>query len=85
MTVWLWRVETRRWMRRLGVVALVAVILQGLLGGITVLYFLPTAVSVSHAGLAEIFFCLTVCLALFTSPGWRPAASWARIARRLTD
>ena len=71
MTVWLWRVETQRWMRRLGVVALVAVILQGLLGGITVLYFLPTAVSVSHAGLAEIFFCLTVCLALFTSPGWR--------------
>jgi heme a synthase len=71
MTVWLWRVETRRWMRRLGVIALVAVILQGLLGGITVLYFLPTAVSVSHAGLAEIFFCLTVCLALFTSPGWR--------------
>ena len=71
MTVWLWRVETRRWMRRLGVIALVAVILQGLLGGITVLYFLPTVVSVSHAGLAEIFFCLTVCLALFTSPGWR--------------
>lgn len=71
MTVWLWRVETRRWVRRLGVVALVAVILQGLLGGITVLYFLPTAVSVSHAGLAEIFFCLTVSLALFTSPGWR--------------
>jgi cytochrome c oxidase assembly protein subunit 15 len=71
MTVWLWRVETRRWMRRLGIIALVAVVLQGLLGGITVLYFLPTAVSVSHAGLAEIFFCLTVCLALFTSPGWR--------------
>lgn len=71
MTVWLWRVETRRWMRRLGVVALVAVILQGVLGGITVLYFLPTAVSVSHAGLAEIFFCLTVCLALFTSAGWQ--------------
>ena len=71
MTVWLWRVDPRRWMRRLGVVALAAVILQGLLGGITVLYFLPTAVSVSHAGLAEIFFCLTVCLALFTSAGWR--------------
>jgi cytochrome c oxidase assembly protein subunit 15 len=71
LTVWLWRVDTRRWVRRLGVVALVAVILQGLLGGITVLYFLPTAVSVSHAALAEIFFCLTVSLALFTSPGWR--------------
>ena len=71
LTVWLWRTDPRRWIRRLGVTALVAVILQGLLGGITVLYFLPTPVSVSHAGLAQIFFCLTVCLALFTSAGWR--------------
>ena len=71
LTVWLWRAEPRRWIRRLGVAALAAVILQGLLGGITVLYFLPTAVSVSHAGLAQIFFSLTVCLALFTSAGWR--------------
>ena len=70
LTVWLWRAEPRRWIRRLGVAALAAVILQGLLGGITVLYFLPTSISVSHAGLAQIFFCLTVCLALFTSAGW---------------
>ena len=75
LAVWLWRVEPRRWMRRLGLVALAAVILQGLLGGITVLYFLPTPVSVSHAGLAEIFFCLTVCLALFTSVGWRESGA----------
>ncbi len=88
MTVWLWRVETRRWMRRLGVIALAAVILQGLLGGITVLYFLPTAVSVSHAGLAEIFFGLTVCLALFTSTGWRrsgAASTHDAVARDATD
>jgi len=70
LTVWLWRAEPRRWIRRLGVAALAAVILQGLLGGITVLYFLPTPISVSHAGLAQFFFCLTVCLALFTSAGW---------------
>ena len=70
LTVWLWRAEPRRWIRWLGVAALAAVILQGLLGGITVLYFLPTPISVSHAGLAQIFFCLTVCLALFTSAGW---------------
>ena len=70
LTVWLWRAEPRRWIRRLGVAALAAVILQGLLGGITVLYFLPTPISVSHAGLAQILFCLTVCLALFTSAGW---------------
>jgi cytochrome c oxidase assembly protein subunit 15 len=71
LAVWLWRVDERRWMRRLGVIALAAVIVQGVLGGITVLYFLPAPVSVAHAGLAEIFFCLTVAIAIFTSPRWR--------------
>jgi cytochrome c oxidase assembly protein subunit 15 len=47
------------------------VILQGVLGGITVLFFLPPAVSIGHAGLAQIFFCLTVTLAVVTSPGWK--------------
>lgn len=71
LAVWIWRVDDRRWMRRLGVIALAAVIVQGILGGITVLYFLPAPVSVAHAGLAEIFFCLTVAIAVFTSPRWR--------------
>lgn len=70
LAIWLWRAESRRWMRWLGVAALGAVIAQGVLGGITVLFFLPPAVSTAHAGLAEIFFCLTVSIALFTSPRW---------------
>jgi cytochrome c oxidase assembly protein subunit 15 len=71
LAVWLWlRTGTPRWLRRLGVMALAAVILQGVLGGITVLYFLPAPVSIGHAGLAQIFFCLTVSIALFTSHGW---------------
>ena len=70
LAVWLWRCDPRAWVRRLGVIALVAVIVQGTLGGLTVLYFLPAPVSIAHAGTAEIFFCLTVGLALFTSPGW---------------
>ncbi|HEY2432573.1 MAG TPA: COX15/CtaA family protein [Vicinamibacterales bacterium] len=70
LAVWTWRVEPRAWVRRLGFAALGAVILQGVLGGITVLLFLPPAVSIGHAGLAQIFFCLTVTLALVTSPGW---------------
>ena len=70
LAVWLWRVESRRWMVRLGFAALAAVILQGVLGGMTVLYFLPAPVSTAHAGLAEIFFCITVAIALFTSPAW---------------
>ena len=70
LAVWLWRSEPRRWVRRLGWFALVAVIIQGLLGGLTVLYFLPPPISISHAGLAQIFFTLIVSLAIFTSPGW---------------
>jgi cytochrome c oxidase assembly protein subunit 15 len=71
LAFWLWRKEPRRWMRYLGLVALLVVILQGLLGGITVLFLLPTAISVSHGALAQTFFCLTICLALFTSKEWQ--------------
>ena len=71
LAVWTWLIEPRRWIRWLGVIALGAVILQGVLGGITVLYLLPAPVSIGHAGLAQLFFCLTVSLALFTSPSWR--------------
>jgi cytochrome c oxidase assembly protein subunit 15 len=70
LAVWLWLKDPRRWMRWLGVTALVTVIAQGMLGGLTVLFFLPAAVSTAHAGLAQIFFCLTIAIALFTSPGW---------------
>ena len=71
LAVWTWRVEPRAWVRKLAFGALGAVIVQGLLGGITVLLFLPPAVSIGHAGLAQIFFCLTITLALVTSPGWK--------------
>src|SRR5437870_921462 len=67
---WLWWQDSRPWMTRLGAAALGAVIAQGVLGGLTVLFFLPAAISIAHAGLAEIFFCITVAIALFTSPGW---------------
>ncbi|MDE2890339.1 MAG: COX15/CtaA family protein [Gemmatimonadota bacterium] len=74
LAIWLWRREERRWLRNLGVAALAAIVLQGLLGGLTVLYLLPTWISVSHACLAQAFFCLTVGIALFTSAGWRAEA-----------
>jgi cytochrome c oxidase assembly protein subunit 15 len=70
MAVWLWMAESRGWLRWFGVAALVSVVAQGLLGGLTVLFFLPAAVSTAHAGLAEVFFCMTVAIAIFTSPGW---------------
>jgi heme a synthase len=73
LAIWLWKSEPRAWVRRLGYVALGAVVTQGILGGITVLWFLPDAVSIAHAGLAQLVFCLTVSIALVTSPGWQRA------------
>jgi len=71
LAVWLQLRDERRWMRRLGWIALAAVILQGVLGGLTVLLLLPKPVSIAHACLAQLFFTLTVAIALFTSRAWR--------------
>jgi cytochrome c oxidase assembly protein subunit 15 len=71
LAVWLWRAEPRAWVRRLGYAALGAVVAQGILGGITVLWFLPDPISIAHAGLAQLVFCLTLSVALVTSPGWK--------------
>ncbi|HVQ12433.1 MAG TPA: COX15/CtaA family protein, partial [Vicinamibacterales bacterium] len=75
LAVWLRLAEPRRWVRRLGYVALGAVITQGILGGITVLWFLPDPISIAHASLAQLVFCLTIAIALATSPGWKRAYS----------
>jgi heme a synthase len=73
---WTWKTE-RGAVRWLGPAALGTVILQGVLGGLTVLFFLPAPISTGHAGLAQIFFCLTLTVALLTSPGWKGATGWA--------
>ena len=80
LAVWLWRAEPRRWLRRLGAVALVMVITQGVLGGITVIFLLPTPVSVSHATLAQTFFCVMVLLAFATSSEWKDATRQPEVA-----
>lgn len=70
LLIYLMLKEQRRWVRRLGLFALLAVIAQGLLGGLTVKLMLPLAVSSAHATLAQLFFCTTVSLAVFTSRSW---------------
>ena len=70
LAVWTFRADNRRWMKGLGIGALGTVILQGVLGGITVLKFLPPAVSTAHAAVAQTFFCIAVSIALFTGPRW---------------
>src|SRR5215217_2092320 len=73
LTIYVLAKEKRQWVRRLGIFALVAVVAQGLLGGLTVKLMLPLAVSTAHATLAQLFFCTTVSLAVFTSRSWMEA------------
>lgn len=63
LAFWLLKVESRKWVKVTGFVALFAVILQGVLGGLTVLFFLPTPISVSHATLAQTFLLITIVIA----------------------
>ena len=60
---WLGISDEQLWLKKLGYLALAAVILQGLLGGITVLLFLPPLVSILHGILAQTFFILTIIIA----------------------
>jgi cytochrome c oxidase assembly protein subunit 15 len=73
--VWIFRADRRSWMRKLAVAALIAVIVQGVLGGMTVLYLLPWWISSSHATLAQLFFSTTAAMALFTSRAWLGGAA----------
>lgn len=75
LTIWTWRVEPRSRVRLLALCTLLAVIVQGILGGLTVIYLLPTSISVAHACLAQTFLCLTVVLSLSLGP----------LGQRLTD
>jgi heme a synthase len=70
LAVWTWQAEKRRWMRLLGVAALGTVIIQGILGGMTVKFLLPPPVSSAHAAVAQTFFCIACAIAVFTGRRW---------------
>ncbi len=70
----LWMVEARRWLRWLAVVALALVILQGVLGGLRVIW-LADRLAILHGALAQTFFALTAGLVLFTSREWHSQPS----------
>ena len=76
-----WLVERRAWMKRLAFAALGTVIVQGILGGITVLKFLPPLVSTAHAMVGQTFFCIAVTIAVFSGRQWleeHPAVAFDR-------
>jgi len=73
LAFWTWRADHRRWMRILGGVALVLVTLQGILGGLRVIW-LSLDLAMVHAFTAQIFFSLLVAMTLFTSRSWMERA-----------
>ena len=68
LTLWTGVKEPRPAIRRLAIAAWGAVVLQGILGGLTVLFLLPAAVSILHACIGPVFFYLTLALAILTNP-----------------
>lgn len=58
--------EPKKFVRKLGWSALGCVVLQGVLGGLTVLFLQPHALSVAHGAVAELLLCLNTTIAFFT-------------------
>ena len=69
LMVALWVKDARKWMKWLGVVALVAVVAQGVVGGLRVTN-LSRVLAIIHACFAQAFFALTASIVLFTSRSW---------------
>ncbi|MDW8344626.1 MAG: heme o synthase [Verrucomicrobiae bacterium] len=87
LALWTFFGQKRALVRRLGLAALAVVLAQGLLGGLTVLWYLPPPISIAHAALAEAFFCLTLAMVVVTGRRWddfEPAATRTRWLRGLT-
>ena len=68
----LWWSEPRLWVRRLGLLAVLVVVVQGVLGGMRVV-LLDHGLAIVHGCVAQVFFALMVSLSLVTSRGWQAA------------
>ena len=84
LAVWLWIVESRRWLRWLGVIAFFAVVLQGVLGGLRVVLF-KDEIGIFHATLAQLFFALVCAMAVFTSRRWTERRAPSRLVSENTN
>src|SRR5688500_9501948 len=69
LTIWAWRTEPRCWVRWLATGVLGAVIFQGVLGGLRVVW-VELRLAVVHACFAQAFFCLAALTAVVTSRWW---------------
>ena len=70
LTAWTWWADPRAWMRKLGILASVLVIVQGVLGGLRVLW-VSLDLAMIHACVAQLFFAVLVAMTVFTTDSWR--------------
>ena len=79
--IWLLAKDSRKWLKWLGLIALVGVSVQGILGGLRVTQ-LNLDLAIVHACLAQAFFALLCGIGWFTSRGWWESQSENRSGRR---
>jgi cytochrome c oxidase assembly protein subunit 15 len=84
LTIWVYRKDERFKVRALGAAAFGIILLQAIMGGVTVLSGISIPVSVAHACLGQIFFTLIVSIAVLTGsaavPAW-PAGKLSKFQR----
>src|SRR5436189_837066 len=83
LAAWLWLREERRWVRNLGMVALLGVILQGILGGLRVT-MMKDEIGIFHACVAQAFLGLLVFIALVTTKFWPALATGHFYSRKFS-
>ena len=65
-----YRLPTSALVKKTTIIAVFIVLLQAVLGGMTVIYQLPTPVSVSHACLGQTYVSILALISLFSSKVW---------------
>lgn len=70
LTIWIYVSDSRIWVRRVGLWASIAVVVQGIFGGLTVLLYLPAWTSTIHGTLAQVYLGMVLLIALATSRRW---------------
>jgi len=78
VSIALWRYDDRRWLRRVGLAAIILVLSQGVLGGLRVIHN-DTRLAMLHGCVAPAFFALCVCIAAFTSRWWTSATQGTQL------
>ncbi len=70
LAIWLWKSDSRPWLRWFGMIAVGGVLAQALLGGQVVRQLLHYWLPVLHASFAQIVFAAVLSIAVFTSEWW---------------